>query len=281
MGAAVALRNVVGVGQHLLLKAVVPLHGDFDADAVLAVLLEVNHFVQRRLVLIEVLHEGLQTALVGESVLLAGALVRQADADAGIQESQFPKAFGEHVVVELDVREGAWGRLEVALGSRRSRLPHLAQGVLRHALLIHLLINKPVAPNGQTQLAGKGVHHGHAYAMQPAGNLIAVVVEFAAGMEGRHDDLGGGDALLWMSVNRNAAAVVPHRHRLPWVDNDLDVIAMTRQRLVYGVVHQFLNHVVQASAVLGVAYVHAGPLTNRVQPSQHLDVAGIIGFLGH
>jgi hypothetical protein len=32
VGAAVALRDVVGEAQHLLVVAVVPLHGHFDAD---------------------------------------------------------------------------------------------------------------------------------------------------------------------------------------------------------------------------------------------------------
>jgi hypothetical protein len=35
VGAAVALRNVVGEAQHVFVVAVVPLHRDFDAHAVL------------------------------------------------------------------------------------------------------------------------------------------------------------------------------------------------------------------------------------------------------
>ena len=44
--AAIALRNVVGVRENLFLKAIVPLHRDFDADAIVALLREVEDLVQ-------------------------------------------------------------------------------------------------------------------------------------------------------------------------------------------------------------------------------------------
>ena len=49
------------------------------------------------------------------------------------------------------------------------------------------------------------------------------------------------------------------------VDGDRDVGAVTRQRFVDGVVDDLEDHVVQAGAVIGVADVHAGALSDRVE----------------
>ena len=100
-------------------------------------------------------------------------------------------------------------------------------------------------------------------------------------MQRGHDDLRRRHAFLGMNVNRNAAAVVAHGHRLAWMDHDLNFVAMARQSLVDGVVHQFLHHVVQPGAVLGVTDVHAGTLAHRIETAQHLDVARIVGFFSH
>jgi len=75
MSAAVPLRNVVGVSEHLFLKAVVPLHGHLDAYAVLTIGLEENHVVKRRLVGVQVGDEGLEPAIVKEMLGFARALI--------------------------------------------------------------------------------------------------------------------------------------------------------------------------------------------------------------
>ncbi len=58
--------------------------------------------------------------------------------------------------------------------------------------------------------------------------------------------------------------------------------AEARQGLVDGVVHHLVDHVVQATAVIGVADVHAGPLPDGLEVSQDRDVVGgvAVGFLG-
>lgn len=89
VGAAVTLRDVVGEAEQVLVEAVVPLQGDFHTHAVLFTLdVEVEYLVHRGLVGVQVLDEGLQTAFVLEQLLLAGTLVAQQDADAGVEEGQ-------------------------------------------------------------------------------------------------------------------------------------------------------------------------------------------------
>lgn len=107
MGAAVTLRDVVGEAEQVLVEAVVPLQGDFHTHAVLFTLdVEVEYLVHRGLVGVQVLDEGLQTAFVLEQLLLAGTLVAQQDADAGVEEGQLADALGQDVPTEVDVAEG-------------------------------------------------------------------------------------------------------------------------------------------------------------------------------
>ena len=84
-----------------------------------------------------------------------------------------------------------------------------------------------------------------------------------------------------MNVHRNAAAVVRHRDGFARVQDDVDLVAVAGQGFIDGVIDQLLHHVVQPRAVLGVADVHARPLAHGIQAAQHLDAAGVVGFLGH
>ena len=88
--------------------------------------------------------------------------------------------------------------------------------------------------------------------MQATGDLVAVVVEFAARMQHGHDDLGRGDALFLVDVDRDAAAVVADRDRAIIVDGDDDVVGMAGQRFVDRVVDHLEHHVVQALSLIHI-----------------------------
>ena len=74
-----------------------------------------------------------------------------------------------------------------------------------------------------------------------------------------------------MKLGRYATAVITHGDRLIRVDDNANFTAMPSQRLVDGVIHQFEDHVVEPSTVVGVTYIHTWPLTHCVQPLEHLD----------
>src|SRR5204862_6365652 len=59
----------------------------------------------------------------------------------------------------------------------------------RHAVAELHLVHVAVAPDREAQPLRKSIDHGHADAMQPARDLVAVRVELAAGMQLGHDDL--------------------------------------------------------------------------------------------
>jgi hypothetical protein len=103
MGAAVALRDVVGEAQHVLVVAVVPPHRHFDADAV-ALGDHDRRGMQRLLVAVEIFDEGLDAAfVVHRRASRPRALVGQHDGDAGIEEGQFAQAMLERREIEFDI----------------------------------------------------------------------------------------------------------------------------------------------------------------------------------
>jgi hypothetical protein len=84
---------------------------------------------------------------------------------------------------------------------------------IRNAVAETDLVDLAVAPDHQLQPDRKRVDHGHADAVQAAGDLVGVLVELAAGMQLRHDHFGRRNALALVNVGRNAAAIVGDGHR--------------------------------------------------------------------
>src|ERR1700690_1251270 len=94
-------------------------------------------------------------------------------------------------------------------------------------------------------------------------------------MQFGHNDLCGRAPLfvVRMYSGGNAAAVVGDADRVVGMYRYRDVVAITGQSLVDGIVHDFEHHVMQAGAIGGVADVHAGTLAHRIQTLEHLDAA--------
>ncbi len=266
MGAAVLLRNVVGVAEHAFLIGIVPLHRHFDLGVAIAVLEPQHGGVHRRLAAIQVGDEGLETTLVLEYFALLVALVHQFNAHPGIQEGQLAQTLGQGVVIERDIRENLRAGLEAQRRAPLRRIAHCHQRGLGHSQPIFLAVQLALAANVELEEIRQRIDHRHADPVQTAGDLVRGVIELPAGMQHGHDDLGGGDSLLGVEVYRNASAVVRDGHRLVGMDGDHNPIAVTRQRLIDGVIHHLENHVVQAAAVVGIADVHSRPLSNGIKP---------------
>ena len=77
-------------------------------------------------------------------------------------------------------------------------------------------------------------------------------------------------ALLLVDLGRDAAPVVGDRHRAVGLQHHLHRVAPAGERLVDGVVHHLIDHVVQAGAVVGVADIHAGRLRTASRPRSTL-----------
>jgi hypothetical protein len=270
MRAALVRVDVVGERVDRLGVAVVPLQRDLGVDAVLLAAHVDRLVVDRVLVLIQVLHEGDDAPFVEELVRLAvGALVVDRDGDAGVEEGELAQALGERVEAEFgrleDLRVGLEGDLRAALLRRAGRL----EVGRRNAALVGLLIDLAVAPDLEIERLRQGVDDRHADAVQTARDLVAVVVELAAGVQHRQHDLGGRLAAL-VTIHRDAAAVVDDRHRIVDVDRDVDLVAVSGQRLVDRVVDDLVDEVMQPGRARR-ADVHSGTLADRLEAFEDLD----------
>ena len=284
MGAAVALRDVVGEGQHVLVVAVVPPQRDLDADAVALALDQDGPVDQRRLGAVEIAHEGLETALVIEllPLRLGVAQVGQHDAHAGVEEGELAQAMLDRRVVELDHGEGFGRRPERHLRAALRpavdfrRRPDDPQRRDRVAMGEFDLVLEPVAPDAQEEFGRQRVDDRDADAVQAARHLVGIAVEFPAGVQLGHDDLGRRHAFLLVDAGRNAASVVGDGAGAVGVEGHGHELRMARQRLVDGVVDHLVDHVMEAGAVVGVADIHARALAHRVEAPEHLDRIGSV-----
>ncbi len=218
------------------------------------------------------------------------AFVLQDDPHAGIQEGQLAQAGFQRLEAVVEIAE----RPIRPVGLGRGQEAHFGPATPRgRADLMHvdgaISILEPgavfgvVAPDGQLQPFAQRVDDRDAHAVQTARDLVGVaavvrVVEFPAGVELGHDDLGSRNAFLGMHVDRDPTAVVADGNAVVGMDFHHDFSRMTGQRLINAIVHDFVDHVVQARAIVGVADIHAGALANRLQPLENFDrISAIFG----
>jgi hypothetical protein len=107
--AAVALRDVVGEAEDVLVVAVVPPEREVELHALAAAPDYDRLLDQRVLGLVEMAHEGLDAPLVAHHLLerLGPTVVLQPDGDARVQEGQLAQPVLQRLQVELDELEGA------------------------------------------------------------------------------------------------------------------------------------------------------------------------------
>ncbi len=268
--------------------AVVPGERDLHRHAVAFGLDHDGGGDQRVLGAVEIFHKGFQAALIMQHHFLGldPAFVGQDDSDAGIEEGQLAQAMLERGVIEFGLGEGDGRGQEGDFGAAPGlavldgRVAHDLERRHRVAVAELHVMFLALAPDAQVQEFRQGIHHRHAHAMQAAGDLVGVLLEFSARMKLGHDHFGGGNTFFLMDAGGDAAAIVAHGAGAVGIEHDIDAVGVAGQGLVHRIVHHFIDHVVQARAVIGVADIHAGALAHRIQAFEHLDGAGAI-FVGH
>ena len=279
MSAAVALRDVVGEAQHRLVIAVVPPQGTFDGYAV-ALAADGDRLGDEPVLgAVEPDDEGFDAADIMHGLLarLDTAQIGERDRDAGIEVGELAQAMLEGRIVELDPGEGLrrgkkghFGTLAAAgIADDAQRRVGVAIGEAHEVLFA-------IAEDPELQLRGQGIDDRHADPMQAARDLVGVLVEFAAGMKLGHDDLGGRNSLARVDVGGDAAAIVADGAGAIGIERDGDAVGMADQRLVDGIVHHLVDHVMETGAVIGVADIHAGALAHGIEAFQDLDRVGAI-----
>ena len=118
-----------------------------------------------------------------------------------------------------------------------------------------------IAIDDQLKRGRERVDHRYTNTVQSAGYLVGVVVKLAAGMELGHDHLSRRHAFFMVQVSGDAAAIIGDRDRAIAVQDHLDQITMPGQRLINGVVHHLIDHVMQTGAIIGITDIHAWPFS--------------------
>ena len=92
----------------------------------------------------------------------------------------------------------------------------------------------------------QSVDHRSANAVKSAGVAVVVVVEFSACMEYGEYDVYCGNFHLWMDVYRHSSAVVRNADAAVCVNGDLDRICISVDCLIYCVIHNLPDQVMQS-----------------------------------
>ena len=271
--------DVVGERENIFLIAVVILKREFRERVALHTAHVDDVIVQRLLFLVEPRDEFADTALVAHRVaalalglfLALNALILDRDAKARVQKRLLTHAGVQGFVGVFQLLEHLGVGLE---GDSRARVVGRADD--RHLLRdlaageFHL-VDAAVFVDLHRQPFGQRVDDARADAVQTAGNFVSAAAELAARVQHGIDDLERGTARLRLNVDRNAAAVIHNSDGVALVDRHLNFRAVARERFVDGVIHNFVDEVMQA-AHRRRADVHARALAHRLQPLEHLDL---------
>ena len=66
-----------------------------------------------------------------------------------------------------------------------------------------------------------------------------------------------------MDIHRDAATVIHDTDRLVFMDNDINLVAMTSQRLIDRVIHHLKDHMMQAGTIIGITNIHTRTYAHR------------------
>ena len=196
------------------------------------------------------------------SFLLIASFINQSDTNSFVQKGFLAQSFGQFFKTVLSYCQHFAVWFKSSFRTCFVRLAGLYERRNRITGTIFLFINAAFAFDFQTQPFGQKINAGRANPVQTARNLVRVAVKFSPGVQSGHHDLRGGNT-GFMFANRNAAPVVLNRHRIIEVDCDIDQVAISGQCFVYGVVHDFIHHLMQAIFVV-VANIHARPQPDSV-----------------
>ena len=153
-------------------------------------------------------------------------------------------------------------------------VPVISRSACGFPRCVLLLEDLPVAPDLEVELLRERVDDRHADAVQTAGDLVAVVVELAAGVQHGQHDFGRRPAARVL-IGRNAAPVVDDRDRSVDVNRDVDLVAEAREGLVDRVVDDLVDEMVQARRP-GRSDVHRRTLADRLEAFEDFDFVGAV-----
>ncbi|MPM45244.1 hypothetical protein SDC9_91930 [bioreactor metagenome] len=141
-----------------------------------------------------------------------------------------------------------------------------------------LRVDMPVAMYFRAERFAERVDAAYADAVQAAGDLVAPAAELAARVKHRQRHGERVLARFLMQADRNAAPVVHNGDGVIRANEDFDMRAIARQRLVDGVIDHLGDQMMQPARI-GRADVHARAAAHRFQSLQNLNLRRIVCLL--
>ena len=175
-------------------------------------------------------------------------------------------------------------RQKINLCSRLLRLSDHRQQPIhqlyhRQSSLVSIMMNPPAPVNLNVHMNRQRIDHRRSHSMKPSAGLIGIIVKLPPCMKGGKHDTRRRHPLL-MHLNRNSPSAVLHRTRTIRLQNHLDLITISCQVLIYRIVHNLINQMVQPLGPHS-SYVHAWPLPDCFQTLQDGNAVRIILCLRH
>ena len=160
--------------------------------------------------------------------------------------------------------------MKLDLGAGFARFSGLLELRGGFALFVGLLPDRAIALNFEFEKIGKRVDDGNADAVQTAGDLVGVAVEFSASVQHGEHHFRRGTLFGGVHVHGNAAAVVDDGDGIVGVDGDVHFVGEAGHGFVDGIVDHFPHQMVQARFA-GRADVHGGTQAHGFQSAENFD----------
>ena len=126
------------------------------------------------------------------------------------------------------------------------------------------------------QAGGQRVHYGSTHTVQTTGGIVGAAAELTTGVQLSEHNLHTGQTGARLNIGGDTAAIIAHLNRTITVQDDLDGLTETGERLIHRVVDNFPEAVHQAAGV-GGANVHARAFAYSFQTFQHGEVtSGVV-----
>ena len=278
--------DVVCKGQKALVIAVIVLQRNL-CHPVLALRAHVNDlgvYHLADLLLVDILNEGANTALVFEIVLSVAAvlehlsLVAQTDVYTTVEECLLTQTLEQRIIIKHDLLEHIGIRLEAHVKTVAIGFSLFAERTRHVTSFKSLGITSALMAVIDLHPLRECIYDRRTNTVQTARILISVTAEFSARVKNRVNDLQRRNTHLRMNAAGDTATVVLHRHAVVGMQRDLNALAATRQCLVDRVIDDLVYQMVK-SARRSRPDIHTRSLSHGLQTLQYLNLAFVVDAL--
>jgi hypothetical protein len=145
--------------------------------------------------------------------------------------------------------------------------------VLGFATAVFLFVNDPVTVNFCSKMGAQGINTGYTNTVQAPRNFVRIFIEFTPGVENGHDYFQSRSFFFGMHIRWDTPAVVLNTNSVTLQNLNENLVAMTGQGFVNGIIHHLVDQVMQALDP-DIPDVHGRPLAYGLKPFEDLDVFG-------